>query len=266
MRKNKTRIVLSFDDGRGDNYRAAMEELLPRGLKATFNITTGYINGDINKDRVPCENPPMSIYNVKELGRHNEFEIAGHGHEHLNTLEDWAKGIDCLAGWLGAEWGKGYGIGIASPHSQMPAGVIREARNELNGINVRYVRIGLPNQRKLLQRVISKTAREIKSKFLFYLPITGSLQKLGRDMVVFSIPIAHAHTVEQIKFTIEKAYLKQKDLVLMFHSIVKPGEDYYGDMCSWDYFKFVELCDYLVGLREQDKVSVTTTVENFVVE
>ena len=87
----------------GGNYRIAAEELLPRNLKATFNITTGYINGNINEKDAPCENPPLTVDDVRELGKYEEFEIAGHGHEHLNTLEDWKKGIDVLTDWLGSE-------------------------------------------------------------------------------------------------------------------------------------------------------------------
>lgn len=263
MEDRKTKVILSFDDGRGDNYRVAMEELLPRNLKATFNITTGYVNGDIDKNNIPCENTSMSIDNVIELGGYNEIEIAGHGHEHLNTLEDWKKGIDILANWLGNKWARNEGIGIASPHSQMSASAIRAMSEELEQLNIRYVRIGLSNQMDTKQRIISKLAREIKSNKLFYLPIANSLQKLDGDMVVFSVPIVHAHTVAQIKYTIDKAVYKQKDIVIMFHSIVKKNEDYYDNMWSWDYSKFVELCDYLVELRKQNQIRVTTTMEAF---
>ena len=200
MKESKTRVVLSFDDGRNDNYRVAMNELLPRKLKATFNITTGYVTEDINIDNMPCENLPMSVDNVKELGRHKEFEIAGHGHEHSNTLKDWTKSIEKLADWLGDGWIRDNGIGFASPHSQMSADIIRARRIELEKLNIRYVRIGLLNQRELVQRIISRAARKTESKKLFYLPVQSSLQILGEDIVVYSIPIAHAHTVEQVKY------------------------------------------------------------------
>lgn len=264
MNTSKIKIILSFDDGRKDNYRVAMEELLPRNLKATFNITTGYIAGDISKDSAPCDNPPMSVENVIELAGYTGFEIAGHGHEHSNTLEDWKKGINILADWLGDKWGRNGGIGIASPHSQMTVDMINEREKELERLNIRYVRIGLSDQRNILQRVVSKTARETKSKELFYLSAVNSLQRLGEDMVVYSIPVGNVHTVEQIKYTIDKASSKQKDVVLMFHSIVKSGEDYYDSMFSWDYFRFVELCDHLVELRNQNIIDVTTTLEHFV--
>lgn len=262
MENRKTRVVLSFDDGRGDNYRVAMEELLPRNLKATFNITTGYVSGAIDENSTPCENPPLSIENVKELSRHKEFEIAGHGHEHLNTLEDWGMGIKLLNEWIGENWDSN-NVGVASPHCQIAAATIRSLEKELEQMNVRYVRIGLENQAKIGQRIISKLAREICSEKLFYLPITNSLEHLGMDKIVYSVPILHTHTVKQITYTIDKAISKQKDVVLMFHSIVKPDEDYYDSMWSWDYYKFTELCDYLVQLRNQNKVDVTTTMEAF---
>ena len=43
----KIRIVLSFDDGRRDNYRVAKELLEANEIPATFNITSGYLEGKI---------------------------------------------------------------------------------------------------------------------------------------------------------------------------------------------------------------------------
>ena len=45
------KVVLSFDDGRRDNYRAAFEILKPLELPATFNITIGYILRNIKIGR-----------------------------------------------------------------------------------------------------------------------------------------------------------------------------------------------------------------------
>ena len=42
-------IVLSFDDGRHDNYEAYKNILNPLNIPATFNITAGYVLNDIEK-------------------------------------------------------------------------------------------------------------------------------------------------------------------------------------------------------------------------
>ena len=98
-----TRVVLSFDDGRRDNFRVAMEELVKRKLPATFNITSGYIEKTIELDEL-CPNEPMTVEEVVELSKNSNFEIAGHGYAHLNTIEDWEKGIHVLKKWLGNEY------------------------------------------------------------------------------------------------------------------------------------------------------------------
>ena len=263
MDNKRTRVVLSFDDGRGDNYRIAVEELLPRNLKATFNITTGYINGNISEKDAPCENPPLTVGDVQELGKYEEFEIAGHGHKHLNTLEDWKKGIDVLTDWLGNKWKKDDCIGIASPHSGMSTEAVRMLQNELDDMKIKYVRIGLSNQKELLQRIINKLAGKLKSKQLFYWANKKSIRTIGNDLVVYSIPVLHTHTIEQIIYTIEKAISKKQDVVLMFHSILKKGEEFYDSMWTWDYEKFVQLCDYLVKLRSQQKIEISTTMDTF---
>lgn len=263
MDNRRTRVILSFDDGRGDNYRMAVEELLPRNLKATFNITTGYVCKTIHDIATPCENQPLSVDNVRELGKYEEFEIAGHGHEHRNTLEDWKKGIEVLTDWLGNEWKKKSYVGIASPHSGMSQKAVKKLQSELDNMKIKYVRIGLLNQREFWQRIVNKLAGKLKSKKLFYWANKKSLRVVGNDIVVYSIPVLHEHTTEQIVYTIEKAIAKEKDVVLMFHSILKQGEEFYDSMWTWDYNKFVELCDYLVQLRNEKKIDVSTTMDAF---
>ena len=46
---DKAYISFSFDDGRIDNYTKAYPILKKHNLPATFNITTGYIEGKIRK-------------------------------------------------------------------------------------------------------------------------------------------------------------------------------------------------------------------------
>ena len=257
-----SRIVLSFDDGRKDNYRAACNILVPRGLKATFNITTGYIQGNIGKDLCPCPNPPMSVQEIRNLYKSDLFEIAGHGYAHMNTLVDWENGITDLKKWLGSEWDK-YGIGIASPHCSITQREIVERKKELEKLSVRYVRIGLKNQTNFYQRLVSKAAMKTRSKVLFIHPIKTSLAKIGKDRCVYSIPILHAHTLEQVIYLVDYAVAKNLDCIFMFHSILEWNMPYYEDMFSWDYERFTGLCEYLVCLRDKGQIKNIRNIDLF---
>lgn len=258
----KSKIVLSFDDGRVDNYQIATDVLLPRYLKATFNITTAYLNGGILSNNRPCVNPPMQISELKELASHHEFEIAGHGNNHSNTIADWKEGIQILKDWLGEQWYT-EGIGIASPHSKISNQDILKLEKVLKEMNVIYIRTGLANQSCLVQRVISRLARVTGSEIGFVLPIENSLQTIGHQVYIHSIPILHQHSLRQLTYLIDKCIEKKKDCVFMFHSIIKPNEKFYDSLWSWDYYKFLKLCDYLVELRNRNLIDIITTREAF---
>ena len=87
MKKEKGSVCLSFDDGRGDNRYIAEKILLPMNIPATFNITTGYVDGSCGPADRPSIKKPMTIDDVRWIAEHNIFEIAMHGDEHKNTLE-----------------------------------------------------------------------------------------------------------------------------------------------------------------------------------
>lgn len=256
------KIVLTFDDGRKDNYRVATEILQPRNLTAAFSITTGYVDGSIQKANRPGDNAALTQDKVKALYATGQFEIVGHGHEHLNTLEDWEKGLEMLEQWLGKSW-RVHGVGIASPHSVMSSKQIREWEVTLTYLNVKYVRIALKNQFNYLQRIISKIARMTHSTFLYTLPIKSSLQHVGKEKVVYSVPVLHPDTVKQVIALINMAEREQRDCVLMLHSILKDGEANYNSMWTWDYNKFVKLCDFLVKERNANRIDIVTLRELF---
>ena len=256
----KTNVVLSFDDGRGDNYRIAINELAPRGINATFNITSGYIEKKIPLDDL-CPNEPMSIDNIIEISKNPLFEIAGHGYAHDNSIQDWDKGMRKLMEWIGSDYFvKGYGI--ASPHSVIDDNWIKKHRTDCEKSNIKYIRTGLVNQKDLLQRGISKIARKTGSKLLMYLPIEHSLKPIEpTDYLHYSVPILHPHTIYQVVKLIEKTIRMNGDVILMFHSILNEGEDNYSSIYTWAYRKFVALCDYLYEKRKTGEIEVKTNFE-----
>ena len=55
------KVVLSFDDGRADNYQLFRDYLLPKEIPFTINIASAYVNGTISEDNLPCKNSAMSV-------------------------------------------------------------------------------------------------------------------------------------------------------------------------------------------------------------
>lgn len=88
-------VSFSFDDGRIDNYTIAYPILKHYQLPATFNITTGYVEGKFQKGPLTYADP-MNMQMVDELYRDSLMEIAGHGYWHRNTIEDILKGVSEL--------------------------------------------------------------------------------------------------------------------------------------------------------------------------
>ena len=252
--------VLSFDDGRRDNYTVAMEVLKKENLPATFNITSGYIEKTIPLNEL-CPNEPMSKEEVVSLSEIPIFEIAGHGYAHLNTFEDWNKGIEKLKTWLGEDYFKN-GYGIASPHSIVTDSWLLSKKDEFLKTKIKYIRTGLKNQFEFKQRVISRISRMTGSKVLTYIPIKNSLKPVySRQKLYYSVQVLNSHSFEQIKYLIEKTVQKKGDIILTLHSVLKHGEDYYDDLYSWEYEKFVKLCTYLCEMRNKGLIDVKKNID-----
>lgn len=257
---NTTRVVLSFDDGRKDNYIAATEILQKSNLPATFNITSGYIEKTIPLDNL-CPNEPMSLEEVINLSKVPIFEIAGHGYAHLNTIEDWDKGIKKLTEWLSPGYFE-HGYGIASPHSGVTDSWVSCNIGSTYKSDIKYIRTGLKNQSAITQRGVSKIARMTGSRMLMYAPIKESVLPIeSNKLLCYSVPVLNPHTYEQIRYIIDKTVQKKGDIILMLHSILKKGESYYDDLYSWDYDKFAKLCEYLCEMRSKGIIDVKRNID-----
>lgn len=259
---HKSRIVLSFDDGRKDNIRVIEDILRPAELPATINIATGYVLRNIEDKEMPCPNEAMISKDIKSLYADKLFEIGGHGRIHENTMEDWLDGLSDLSKLLGSDWIQN-GVGIASPHCGIPEEEIKARLTELKINKVKYVRIGLDNQFRLSQRLVSRLALLSGSKMMFLAPIKSSFRIFGDKMCIYSVPVLNQHSFDQLRTAVEWAEKKHLDCIFMLHSILKPGEMYYDDMFSWDYDKFKQLCNYLTEQREKGKIEVVKTIDLF---
>lgn len=126
-----TRIVLSFDDARFDEYDA-IKLASKYGVKCTLNVTTAYVENSAPTDAGDC--PAMTKEQVLELYDDVNVEIAGHSHTHVNDFNDIVKGQRILEGWLSTN----DKLGFASPHSQLDLN--ENPLNKFKGANFLYVR------------------------------------------------------------------------------------------------------------------------------
>ena len=255
-----TRIVLSFDDGRKDNIEVAIPILKKYELKATFNIATGYVDGTIPKNLIPCANPPMSIPDVIKL--HSEgHEIASHGNNHMNTVEDIKIGLEKLRKWF--EVDNNYKWGFASPRSDLSITEVMNGSDEYRKMNIQYVRIGIDESYTACKKILRKVANITKSKYLYYRVFEKCLMDstMQGRFVINSIPVMNGATITQLDYLIKKAIEKNKDCVLMLHSIVNKGDAYERDTWSWSREKFEILCKSLSKMQMDGKIEVCTNIE-----
>jgi len=240
----KVRLAFSFDDGRLDNYRIGMDFKNRFNYRATFNISTAYVDGTIAPRNSPCANDSLTIKQVIELHKLGH-EIAGHGNQHLNSIEDIQCGISKLKKWIP---GFGEKIGFASPRSDLAFDEIVKIKSKLDKIGVIYVRTGLRSTRqigRIKRKILRGLGDTLDSRIFYNMAYIDSLVERTNNYVIYSIPVMKKTSLKQICGVLEEAIALGKDCVLMFHSILKEGEKYYNDTWSWDYDSFLKLCDFI---------------------
>ena len=251
----KIAIAISFDDGRKDNYDVAVPILKKYGLSASFNIATAYVDGSINPETRPCPNEAMSRDNVVEIAKAG-FEIACHGDHHRNDIEDIKAGAKKLRIWMGLS--KDDKLGFASPCSSLSIEDIEKNLYEYKKL-FSYVRIASSKKENVTNRVVRKVAHLTHSKKLYCKAFYDNLGGLEHGFIATSIPILHKTTIGQIIALIVKAKKEGKDCILMFHSVLNPGEEYYNKLWSYDATKFEELCAYLSAEMALGSINVLKT-------
>jgi len=256
----KSIICFSFDDGRKDNYTNAVELLNKYNLPATFNITTGYIDGSA-VEHSPSLDSAMSIDDVKEIFYNKNFEIALHGDKHLNTIEDMTTCKNKLLEWLNLS---DYSFGIASPGSGMTEEFIISNEKEFDKINISYIRIDqrVKNFRRI--KVFSrKVSRVIKLSPFYKLAYKDSCINKKHNRILYSVPILNSVSLPMIKSVIKHAIKTKQILILMFHSIKRANEPFYSDNWSYDYNKFEMLLKYLSDMQNKNLLSVETVINAY---
>ena len=254
-----TKIALSFDDGRKDNEIVLQDIFIKENIPATINITTDYVSGKLLEGEKPCINEPINKDFLIRIANNSIIEIAGHGKKHSNEYENLSAGIKELREWMPDR----VISGIASPYSQANVyDLIRDKDKYLsNGIS--YIRLG---DRITSFCFIKKALRKLNRMFL-HVPFIfawvheQAFVNKNDDFILYSVPILKRDIVNEVIALVKRAVKKDKNVILMFHSILHKGEPGYDSNWTWDWNKFEKLVLKLKQMQESDLLKITTTQE-----
>lgn len=250
---NRALISLSFDDARGDNTVAFDRILVPRGIPATLNVTTGYVDKSAPKENLPHNEEPMSVADVIRFKRQHDFEIALHGDKHLNTEEDIQASYNKIVDWL--NYPNDLSIGFASPNSGLNVEYFKNSTDPIFTKKISYLRTSLRIKKLRPLRVFFRKLGRVWHLPIFYKwAYQDTIMNKCPDRVIYSVPIVNDITWQQVVCLVKEAVRRKEALVLMFHSI-----DESSDSWSWSNEKFIKLCDYLSNLQREGLVELCTT-------
>lgn len=250
-------VSFSFDDGRLDSKRA-IEIALDYGIYSTINITTGYVDRSLESNKWPCKAFPMTKEDVVYL-KTKGVEIACHGNEHNNDIDNIINGKRILQQWLG-ERNESL-IGFASPHSQL---VLSEENLILLKKHFNYLRIGpFIGKPPITHKVLRKIARSTGNKYAFANAFYDIARNPIEGYIIRSVPVMKENTAEQIQYYIQKCAEYKSIIVLMFHSILSSEEAGYDDAFSWDLEKYIKLCKYIGANKSVDTMTTMDAIEAY---
>lgn len=253
-------VSLSFDDGRGDNANVLDGLLIPLGIPATLNITTGYVDGTCPDELRPSEKSPLSIEDVRRFFNDPLVEIAIHGDRHLNTEEDILRGKEKLQEWLAVPDTKE--LGFASPGSGLSLKWFRSPEAERLRESILYMRTGIRVcTLSPLRRLIRKAGRVIHLATFYRFGYHDTVMTESDGQIVYSIPVMKDATVRQVAAAVKDAVRRRGAVVLMLHSVLDDvsGEDNW----TWERKKLEELCRMLLKMEQEGKLCICTTAEQY---
>lgn len=246
-------VSLSFDDGRADNFEALKGICGPMHIPATVNITTGYLDG--TAPLMPTSKPALSLDELKELYDDPLVEIALHGDNHDNGIEEQKKCYEKLQSRIG--FSDDSHLGFASPGCGDESLFYKTDDPFVR--KVIYARSGdRVLGRRFLKTLARKASRVIPSSLLYRFAFSDSL--LCADdynrRLLFSVLVLNKTAPSQVRSLVRLAVKKNRDLILCFHSI-----DNDSDKWSWGPEKFRNLCSFLAKLRDEGRIELYSTAQ-----
>jgi len=257
-------IVITFDDGRRDNFTTALPIMQKYGLYGTVFVTTGFIDGSWNKDESWLSaGEALNIDELKFL-KYSNWEIALHGDRHTTDIDDMEVSMQKINSWLGTSNRFGFSV----PNSNASSEKIKEIEEVcLNGGRVAYIRRGR-----------GRNTHSLGSKLLFALYTLFKLQWAYNRFNAVSINNMACIDKTNLKSVVIRSeddpkmvsrFIEQTPdnslIVLMLHSIIeKDAPLYNADPWCWDSDYFTSLCADIRKFIDNRMVAITTLERLFV--
>lgn len=242
------RIVITFDDGRKDNVEFALPVLQHYKFKASFFITTGYIDESFLPKTWASSQAHMSIDDILFLYK-NGFEIGLHGDKHCSEIDDFNISYEKMNKWLNKNNTK-YSFSI--PNSKIEINFLNEFTKSIKN-KTKYIRGGSHcNFAKTITWKIKKALRIYFNCSYFFIKYHLDDSFTDIPKIVPSVGIRNNDRVVKLCKLINKIS-DNSTIVFMFHSIVPNNSEYINrDKWVWSLEKFDEFCRFL-SQKEKNK-------------
>lgn len=258
-------IVLTFDDGRDDNYIYAFPILKNYSFPATIYCTTGFIDGTWKKkDDWYSTDKPISIEQLHEL-KNNGWEIGLHGDKHITDLSDSNIAIKKITNWgLFEDY-----IGYSFPDSILDEEKLSDFKKYLFPQKIAYLRRGRKiNTSKFSSKILFGLYTFCGSQKAYNLFNKNNIQSLNDvDFEnVYSVVIRFKDEPKMISNFIASSP-DNSLIVLMFHSILPRNHLLFGkDPWNWEDKKFKYFADCLKKMKDSgivDVITMRTVIQNY---
>jgi len=220
----------------------------------SLNVTTGFVDKTSSEKDWPCDKEPLTVEQVKNIAEYGKSEIALHGNDHNNELENVINGDKKLREWLSVP--QNLKMGFASCYSRYSNE--QYLSNQWMSENTLYLRASFRIKSRNFIRVM---ARKIGHIF----PLTSLFTTAYHDTVmhdgdhpriIYSLPVTNEMTVKQLLGLANVAVRENGYLVFMMHSIIDDISN--EDPWSYPTDRFVKLCDELIQLEKKQRVEIVT--------
>lgn len=254
-------VIFSFDDGRLDQYEYAYSILKEYGFPATINVVSEFVSNPKRFNAFKTfDNKSLTWENLKKMYSDGNWEIACHGANHKNTIEDiaaWKKDTNIINN----DWN--CDVGFASPGSYICEENKREIEKLIDNKELLYIRSGKRIRREGLSYIfLTLLNRLFRNPVIFF--------RLNKDCIIkneskfmLSIGITKYDSPAELIYFLNNMP-NGTAVIFMFHSIApKSLCKAAKDVWYWKAEDLNTLCKYV---SEHDADYRVITTKSWVIE
>lgn len=253
-------VVLTFDDGRSDNFLTAKPIMDKYGFCGTVYITTGFVDGTWQEQSVldsPTE--PLNVEQIRDL-QCSGWEIGLHGDKHQTDVSDMGTALKKLNLW-GLSTEK---MGCSVPNSKVEEREIQRIYGSDYGDKIAYIRRGR-----------NRDTKKLSSRVLYGLYTYGHIQSAYdrfNRVNVLKLPVKKTDCIPSVVVRKEddpdqiirfiKGMQRNTAIVLMLHSVLEDTHPACNKSAwCWSASGFERLCAQLKRLCDSGEAEVVTLMD-----